>query len=290
MTRRLAVTTLGLLMAGAASAGAQPPAVGPVPAQIEPRDSIKDGAGKGALAGAAGMVALWAAAANSCGKGCENDAPAAAALVVGAYGAAIGTLVGLVADLDAGPGDVPGVRAGPIFSLTSFRSSELDGRAAAPGVAAALRLSPHISLHVEYTATDGHFTPAPGAVPEHVIQNLVPATSRWAGRAEWIQSRRVSYVFSQLIGVHPRPWGRLRLELLGGVGVQAQENRNYYETDVPGTYHVLDFESPEIGFVGGADVEIALTRHVVLVPMFRYNQMGDPGASLTYGGGVHWRF
>lgn len=87
MLGRLAVITLCISIAGPAGARAQAPTTAAV--QVEPRDAIKDGIGKGALAGAAGMLALWTAARGSCGTGCEDDSPAGAAVVVGAYGAAI---------------------------------------------------------------------------------------------------------------------------------------------------------------------------------------------------------
>lgn len=290
MMGRLAVITICLSTAGAEGAMAQQPTTASTPPQVESRDSIKDGMGKGALAGAAGMLALWTAARRSCGTGCEDDSPAGAAVIVGAYGAALGSVVGLFADLDAGRGATPGLRVGPVYSQTQFQSSLVDGRASAPGMAAAVRLSPHISLHVEFTATDGRFRPAPGTVPDVVIQNVVPPSSRRAGPQRGIEDRRVSYVFSQLVGLHPRPWGRLRLEFLAGLGVQAQENRNYYDADLPGKFHVLDFESPEMGPVTGVDAEIAIARHFVVVPMVRYNVMGDPGPSMTYGLGAHWRF
>lgn len=264
----------------------------PAPMQVpaEPRDSLIDGMGKGALAGAGGMLALWTAAERSCGIGCERSGPAGASVLVGGFGAAIGSVVGLFADLDAGPLDRPGVRAGPVYSHTAFRSTLVDGGAAAPGISAAVRLSPHISVHAEYTATNGRFLPAPGTIPPDVLANVVPAASRRAGRVELIENRRVSYVFSQLVGVHPRPWGPVRIALLAGLGVQGQENRNYYEADIAGKYHVLDFKTPEIGFVMGLDAEVAVARHIVIVPMLRYNAMGDPGPSMTYGAGVHWRF
>lgn len=289
MTAWLAVSGLVLGLACPARVLAQPPAAVP-PAGAETRDSVRDGVWKGALAGAGGMLALWGAAAKSCGTGCERSDTPAATAVIAVFGAAVGSLLGLAADLDAGPSHVVGVRAGPVFSRTAFRSALVDGSAGSPGFAAAARVSPHISVHAEYTATDGQFVPAAGTVPQDVVGNVVPAASRAAGRFEWIERRRISYVFTQLVGVHPRPWGPLRLEFLGGLGVQGQENRNYYEAAVPGTYHVLDFKTPEIGLVLGVDAEIAIARRFALVPMLRYNQMGDPGASMAYGAGAHWRF
>jgi hypothetical protein len=246
--------------------------------------------GTGALVGAAGMLAVWTVGTKSCGVGCERSGPGAAGILVAALGAGIGSLVGLAADLDAGPGDRLDMRAGPFYSQTVFRSALVDGRASAPGFAAVVRVSPHLSVHVEFTATDGRFTPALGTVPEEIIRNVVPAATRSAGRLEFIEDRRVTYVFSQLVGVHPRPWGRVRIEFLAGIGVQGQENRNYYEAPVPGTYHILDFKTPEVGLLFGVDAEIAVARRFVIVPMLRYNHMGDPGPSFTYGAGAHWRF
>lgn len=295
-------------------------------------DPVKDGIQRGALAGAGGLLALINVYHKSCGTGCESGANAPAmALAVGAFGAGVGSLVGLLADRDAGRSEVlfppsaasrqsrsvrtsrffparPSVRVGPVYSQTVIRSSLVEGHAAAPGFALAVQVSPHISAHVEYTATNGRFFPTSGSIPDNILQNLVPApaSNRTAGRSYGIESRRVSYVFSELVGVQPPPWGRLRVEFVGGLGVQGKEDFDYYDAyrttgqgtmsdpsnieRIPGKYSVLNFQIGELGLVLGLDAEVAVVRGLAVVPMLRYNRMGDPGPSMAFGVGVHWRF
>jgi hypothetical protein len=265
----------------------------------------------GALIGGGAMAAWMKAAAAACGLGCENDIPPAAPLGAAGLGAAVGSLVGYWSGGRAmprqlfPPADSPGrppaplnrhfpagpqPRIGATFTQTTFRSALLEGRAAAPGFVLAVQLFRSVSAHIEYSATRGQFTARPGAVSTDILMNVVPAANRSAGWERGIAGRRVRWVFSELVGVQPPPIGRLRFELLGGLGVQAQEDRNYYDAFPPGKYKVLNFESPESGFVLGVDAEIAAAPNLVVVPMFRYNQMGDPGPSLVYGVGAHWRF
>lgn len=292
-------------------------------------DPVKDGAGRGALVGAGGLLALIQMGINSCRTGCEADMPGAMALAAAAFGAGVGSLVGLLADRDAGRSEVlfppsgrsgqsrsastsrffparPAVRVGPTYSQMAFRSSLVKGAAAAPGFALAVQFSPHISTHVEYTATTGRFYPTSGSIPDSILQNLVPTSGGPAGRPRGIESRQVSYVFSELVGVHPSPWGRVRVEFVGGLGVQGQEDRDYFDAyrrtglgtrddptldePIPGKYYVLTFVSPEMGLVLGLDAEVAVVRGLAVVPTVRYNRMGDPGPSMAFGVGVHWRF
>jgi hypothetical protein len=293
-------------------------------ATVATHDPVRDGIGRGALAGAGGLVALLLLSNESCGIGCENDMPTAMTLVAGAVGAGVGSLVGLLADRDAARSEIlfppslasdrpprrssrfvptwPSVRIGPTLSQTTFVSSSVKGRAAAPGFAVAIQFSPHLSAHVEYTS-GGEFLPAPGSVPDEVAQNLIVATTRAAGLPRGIESRRISYAFSELVGVRPSSWGRLSVEFVAGLGVQGLEKRNYYDAyretgqgtarrieQVPGKFYVLNFETPEVGLVLGLDAEIAIVRGLAVVPTLRYNRMGDPGPSIAYGVGAQWRF
>ena len=59
-----------------------------------------------------------------------------------------------------------------------------------------------------------------------------------------------------MIGIHPRTWGRVRLELLGGIAVHANETFSYYDADDPGKYKVLNFAAPDLGAVFGANAEL----------------------------------
>jgi hypothetical protein len=97
-------------------------------------------------------------------------------------------------------------------------------------------------------------------------------------------------VFSEMIGVHPWIWGRLRLELLGGIAVHANETFSYYDADDPGKYMVLNFAAPDLGAVFGGNAQIAVTRHLAAVPMVRYHTRYDPGPSLSYAVGALYRF
>jgi hypothetical protein len=88
--------------------------------------------------------------------------------------------------------------------------------------------------------------------------------------------------------------------------VQGQEKRDYYDafqasgrdtiddplrvTPLPGRYYVLDFESPEVGFVYGIDAAIALSSGLSAVPTLRYHQWDDPAPMFAYGVGIQWRF
>lgn len=298
-------------------------------ATVATYDPVKDGIQRGVLAGAGGLLAFIQMGNNSCGTGCENDMPGAAILLVGALGAGAGSLVGFLADRDAGRPELlfppsassgqsrplrtsrffparPSVRVGPVYSQTSIRSSLVEGSAAAPGFALAVQFSPHISVHAEYTATNGRFYAPAGSIPDSILQNLVPTSDGPAGRSRGIESRKISYAFSELVGVHPSPWGRVRVELVGGLGVQGEENRIYFDAyqktgqgtmsdptryeRMPGKYYVLNFETPEAGLVLGLDAEIAVVRGLAVVPTVRYNRMGDAGPSIAYGVGAHWRF
>jgi hypothetical protein len=250
----------------------------------------------------------------ACGKGCEADHPGVAVLLPAALGAGVGALVGLVADRDAGDGSRsnrffpgrPTVRVGSAYSQIAFQSAEIQTIRSAPSIGLAVQVSPHISAHAEYTADTGSLRPRAGSVPESVIQNEVPATSRAAGWPRGIASRRVRYVFSELIGIAPNPWGRVRIEFTGGWSVLAREDRDYYDayrdtgsgtaTDpsrsepIPGKYYVLDFESPSHGLVLGAEAEVAVARGLSVAPMVRYTRFDEPGPAVRAGVGVHWRF
>lgn len=140
-------------------------------------------------------------------------------------------------------------------------------------------------------------------IPDSVLQNLVPASGRTAGRSPGLERRRVSYVFSELVGVHPSPWGRLRIEFLAGLGAQGSEDWGYYEAfqrtgqgtmnerieRIPGKYIVLNSQTGETGLVLGLDADVAVVRGLAVVPMLRYNRMGDR-SSMAFGVGAHWRF
>lgn len=298
-------------------------------ATVAIHDPVSDGTRNGALAGGGAMLAMMQAGWNACGIGCENDMPRAALFVAGAFGAGVGSALGFLVDrlddrseiLYPPPASTPhssrrpvnrffparsSLRIGPLVAVTGFRSALVHGSSAAPGFAVAGQIAPYVSLHAEYTSRGPRFYPAAGSVPDSVLQNVVPATSRAAGFSHGIESRRVLSTFSELAGVHPPPWRRVRLEFLAGVSVQGREERDYYDAwrdlgqgtasdpfrheRIPGKYYVLNFESPVSGLVYGIDAEIAATPRLVVVPTIRYTTTNDPGATIAFGIGAHWRF
>jgi hypothetical protein len=271
------------------------------------------GARLGALVGAAAMVAIEQAAARGCGLGCENDRPGSATMAAAAFGAGVGSLVGLVMDkagresggdviyppqLSAVPRDTfrPSATVGTTFGVTTFRSSRIQGRSLTPGLRIAVQPWRFVSGRIEYSVPVGRFNRSPGAVPVDVLENVVPAPDRGAGWSRGIESRRVRFLFSEFVGVHPPSLGPVRLTLLAGLGVQAQEDRDYYalldhaRARPSGQSYVLAFESPRVGPVAGLDAEIVLPRGIVIAPSARYTAVGDPGPSTTYGIGAQWRF
>jgi hypothetical protein len=280
------------------------------------RDPLLDGIGKGAAIGALAGIAMGLAQMTSCNEGCDWQSTGAMLLGWSIVGSGAGAAVGLAADADTqgrsplhGPPDTArwrffpsrlSPRVGVALTSASPTSSRLEGRTAGSAFAFAVQLSPHISVHTEYLAMDTTFEAAPGAVADEVLQNIVPASTRAAGFSRGIESRRVDYIFSELVGVHLAPWGRVRLELLGGAGVQGQEERAYYDAyrDEPGAgtvplagkYYVLNFGSPALGWIVGADAEVAVAGGLRIVPTVRFGAFEDSAGYVSYGAGVHWRF
>ena len=241
-------------------------------------------------------------ATNSCRRGCE--APGGPMyLVVGALGAGIGAAVGAISRADGRRANLegnprfrgPSGRIGLGYNQFSFRSGSVEAGAGGRVVGLTMQLSPRISTHVEFSTTDRTFLPAPNSVPAEVLDNVVPATSRVAGPRAGIERREISYTFSQLAGVQVGQWDRVRVEALAGLGVQGYTKRDYFPaydqpgTPIPGKFYVLDFESPEGGFLFGVDAEIAVAAGFAVVPAFRYYTFGDPGPAYSLGVGAHWR-
>jgi hypothetical protein len=245
----------------------------------------------GSLIGGAAGFGLIRVSAASCGIGCDNDMPPGAELVIAGIGAGVGALAGFAADRLRGDGD-PAIAAGAgaILTHTTMRSSQVDGAATAGGVVAVLQLSRFLSAHGEYTAMRGLFMARPGAIDPDVLSNVVPATSRRASWSRGIERTLTTAVFSEMIGIHPRNWGRVRLELLGGIAVHANETFSYYDADEPRKYMVLNFAAPDLGAVFGGNAQISVTRHFAVVPMVRYYTRNNPGPSLSYSVGALYRF
>jgi hypothetical protein len=277
-------------------------------------DSVKDGAGIGTLIGLGVGYGMAVAATRGCGRGCVDNGAGGAVLLFSLLG---GLGLGLIADASSSNefvlypivGEAPpepksfgkyfprrsSLRVGAFADARSTASATLDGSASGSGFAATYQAGPWINVHGEYTAINGRFVAKPGLVSEEVSSNVVPATARIAGWSRGIVSREPRFSFATLIGVQPRPFGRVRLELLGGVETVAVRRIDYYdawtrEARIPGKYMALDFEVPDVGWVTGVDAEIAVARGFRIVPRFRYHAGTDPGPSTVFGLATTWRF
>ena len=278
--------------------------------KVESDDPRSDGAIYGSLIGAGAALSMMQSGIAWCGKGCEDGRPILAAFLVGTMGGAVGSVAGFVADLDAGgPRTLypptaaatainpkrPSVRFGPAFLQVFDRSGQAPGSAASPGLSVAFQPSPHVTYHVEYRWSTMEFRAAPGTLPAHVVENEVPAASRIAGFTRGLYSRRTPAALTHLLGIVLPEAGRVRVELLGGLEVQQHRDRDYYDAysssgnRIAGKYYVLDFESPEIGLVFGADAAVSLLRNLSIVPAIRFTQMSNR-SSTAIGLGAHWRF
>lgn len=276
--------------------------------KVESDDPLSDGAIYGSLIGAGAALSIMHSGIMWCGKGCENDMPGVASLLVGTMGGAVGSLVGFAADLDAGgprtlfppPAAAinrrrPSVRFGPAYLQVYDRSGQVEGSAASPGVSVAFQPSPHLSYHMEYRRSMMEFRAAPGTPSAHVVENEVSAEARIAGFTRGLYSRQTPAALTHLLGVVLPDAGRVRVELLGGLEVQQHRDRDYYDAysstgnRLAGKYYVLDFESPEIGLVFGADAAVSLLGNLSIVPAVRFTQMSNR-SSTAIGLGAHWRF
>ena len=323
MSKWLIAVTLGATLIPAARVDAQsvvsvgewrggdsvPLAGPPVPSRLpasadgippRARDPVRDGAGRGALLGAAAAMALGVAQMTSCDTGCDWSSTGGLLVGWALLGGGIGSMVGLAADYDTSLPGRPSVRFGVGYTGTTMQSAALSGRAATPMFGLGVQLSRHVSVRVEYLPIDALFRAAPGAIPEDILNNIVVANSRRAGWSHGVESLRVDYILSELVGVGFEPWTRVRVELLGGLGVQGEEERSYYDAytsavggasePIPGKYYVLEFVSPQIGAVVGIDAEVTIVGGLSVVPTLRYHAMGSPSASIAFGAGAHWRF
>ena len=159
----------------------------------------------------------------------------------------------------------------------------------------AFQPSPHLTYHVEYRWSTMAFRAAPGTLPAHIVENEVPAEARIAGLTRGLYSRQTPAALTHLLGVVLPDAGRVRVELLGGLEVQQHRDRDYYDAysstgnRIAGKYYVLDFESPEIGLVFGADAAVSLSRNLSIVPAIRFTQISNR-SSTGVGLGAHWRF
>lgn len=287
-------------------------------ASVIRKDRLRDGAQWGALAGGASAAAQLMMGLAACKQGCASGAGGP----MGAFatGALIGSGAGALVDLLNGRDEVlypagededrffsarrVSARIGPTagyYSIPSFGAASV-----ARGGSVAVQVARYVTFHVEYTHIGETFAGPAGSVPDSILQNVVPAAGRIAGWRRGIESTHISWVFSELVGVPLPSMGRVRLEILAGVAIQATGERGYYDAyertglgtresplnyrRLPGQYSVLNFETPDVGWQYGVDGEIAVTRHVVVVPSVRYHQMKTPGPSITINTGVHWRF
>ncbi|HJU43942.1 MAG TPA: hypothetical protein VJ691_14040 [Vicinamibacterales bacterium] len=244
----------------------------------------------GGLVGGAALFGLVRMGAAACGVGCDNDMPVGAEVMMAGVGGGLGALAGFAVDrLRRGGDPVIALSVGPSANYMTMKSSQVGGAATGGGLVAALQLSRFVSFHGEYATTRGTFVARPGSIDSAVLANVMPATSRSAGWSRGIEQIRSSWMFSEMIGIHPWTWSRVRMELLGGVAIHAQEKFSYYDA-TPGTYKVLNFASPDLGAVFGANAEIAVARHLAVVPMVRYYTRLEPGPSMSYAVGALYRY
>jgi hypothetical protein len=262
------------------------------PAQDDP---LRHGAAYGAAIGAAATTALANQLVRWCRTGCEADGSMMMAVLPGA---AIGALVGWIADKDAGPTRRVGqrfhARLGSTVMQTWYDSPGIEGTYSAGGVAATMQPSPHVTFAIEYRRADVELRPAPGVVPQHILDNVIPAPNRSAGWTRAPYSRRLGGTLTELVGGRLPAFGPVSVELVGGVSVQQAENLDYFDAEpgqnaARGTYKVLNFQTPSVGYVYGTNVEIAAWRHLVVVPALRVTQTSG-ARQLSAGAGLQWRF
>lgn len=263
------------------------------------RDGVIDGLTRGAAIGALAALPLGFAQMNSCGTGCDWSSTPGVLLGWALIGAAGGSVVGFAADLDA-PRPLS-VRVGAAYAATVMTSSALSGSKATPTLVAAVQISRHFTVHMEFVRVGHRFSAAAGAVPDEVLRNIVTdiTHTRVAGRSHGVESRRVDYVLTQLAGFRVAPVRGVSIEFLAGVGVQGEEERAYYDAHrglpdgrtvpMPGKYYVLDFATPEAGLVLGVEAEVGISGGVSLIPTLRYHAFENSSASVAVGAGIHWR-
>ena len=252
--------------------------------------------GIGALAGAGALVAWLLGASALCGQGCENDMPSAAVLLIGGFGAGIGSLVGLAAAKTSGPPEVlfppaatpphhaegryPTLSLGVGTGHGAFRSYTVRGATSMRGVTVAALITLRISFQIEWTkpATSTFFSPR-AALDDLVISGAEPTSS--ITRQEQ-HSVHLEPQVAGLVGVHPRRLGRLRLGVLTGLSLQSRQTT----TLSPGKRSLDHYQGPGAGLVVGLDAEIALTSRLAVVPRVRY----DTAFGSWSGVGISWRF
>ena len=253
-------------------------------------DPLRNGAAWGAAIGAAGMLVLARQSVDWCGIGCDADGSMASVMIPGAL---IGALAGWIADRDAGntrrDGQRVHARLGPTVMHTWYDSLSLDGTFTSPGIHFSLQPSPHVSFAIEYQHAAADLRPAPGLVPQVILDNTVSAADRIAGWTRAPYRRTLGGTLTEMVGGRLPSIGRVSIEVAGGLTVQKRESWDYYDAGQPGTFKVLNFASPEFGFVYGANVEIAVTRRLMLTPALRAVHV-NRSQSLSAGAGLQWRF
>lgn len=253
-------------------------------------DPLRHGAAVGAAIGAAGMLALAQQSVSWCRIGCDYGGSIASAMIPGAL---IGALAGWIADRDAGKTRREGqrfhARLGPTVMHTWYDSSTLDGTFTSGGIHATLQPSPHVTFAIEYRHADANLRPAPGLVSQVILDNTVSAADRGAGWTRAPYRRALGGTLTEMVGGRLPSIGRISIEIVGGLTVQQRESWDYYDAVQLGTYKVLNFASPEFGFVYGTNVEIAMTQHLTLVPALRAAHV-NRSQSLSAGAGIQWRF
>ena len=184
------------------------------------------------------------------------------------------------------------------------RGEFFDGNARAVGGAVGVFLSPRVSLELDVarprsfpTNVEQH---APVDISDELRAQLKPGELEGLmalGRTE--QQGRVDHSVAGLVGFHPMPWGRVRLGLRAGVGLQhlAWSGTRYVVVVRELGSYTLEPESlghndrVGITLVLGLESRIALTRHLAIVPEVRCNLgVQYSNSALRPAIGVRWMF
>lgn len=262
---------------------------GVVFSQTAGTESLPRSAAYGAAIGAGAAAALLQTSASWCRLGCENDLDERGALLMAALGAGVGAAVGGIAHLDR-HGARAGASMGIIVARTSYQSGAVSGRFSNPGASFTLQASPHVTFITEYQRANAELFPPRDALSAHVRDHVVADTSRVAGWSRGVERRRFGRSLSELIGVRVPLGRRLGVQVLGGVATYEREQRDYYDGGTRGTYKILAFQSPDVGFVYGSDVEIAVSRHCIVTTGVRAEARTESARTVAPRFGLQWRF
>ena len=190
------------------------------------------------------------------------------------------------------------------FGQFRLRSSFFDGNTLAASVAVGTFVSPRVSLELE-VARPGSFPTnverhAPVDISDDLRKQLAAGELEalmQSGRTE--ELGRVAYSAAGLVGFHPKPWGRVRLGLRAGLGVQHlawSQTQYVVVVHAPGSYTLQAEPSGSNDRLGmklvvGIEGAIAVTRRLAIVPEIRVHlPLGYSDSALRPAIGARWTF